>query len=110
MKRPWRPASSVGRRAFWLAIGAAVWGLLFPSLGALGRAVLGDSERARIMLPTGMVGVVLELALTVAALLTGIRALRGGERSWLVVLGFALAVIVGGFWILFALGEVLVPH
>jgi hypothetical protein len=44
------------------------------------------------------------------ALLTGIRALRGGERSWLVVLGFALAVIVGGFWILFALGEVLVPH
>lgn len=83
---------------------------MFPSLGALGRAVFGDIERVRIMIPIGMGGLLLEVALTAAALLTGIRALRGGERSWLTLLGLALAVVVGGFWILFALGEVLVPH
>jgi hypothetical protein len=40
----------------------------------------------------------------------GLIALRKGERSWLTLLVFVPAVVVGGFWIFFALGEVLSPH
>jgi hypothetical protein len=54
--------------------------------------------------------VTLEFALTVSALAVGIVALKKGERSWLTLAGFVPAIIVGGFWILFALGEVLSPH
>jgi hypothetical protein len=43
-------------------------------------------------------------------LVIGIVALGRGERSWLTLAGFAAALIVGVFWILFALDEVSSPH
>jgi hypothetical protein len=54
--------------------------------------------------------VILELVLAVSALTVGVFAFRRGERSRLMLAGFVVAVIIGGFWIFFALGEVLAPH
>lgn len=48
--------------------------------------------------------------LAMVALAVGLIALRRGERSWLAILGFALALLFGGFWILFGLAELLFPH
>ena len=58
----------------------------------------------------GFTSATLEFALAISAFVVGIVALRKGVRSWLTLLTFVLAVIVGGFWILFGLGEVLFPH
>ena len=52
----------------------------------------------------------LALLLAIATVVLGVRALHRGERSGLTIIGLALAVIIGGFWILFALGEALLPH
>ena len=68
--------------------------------------MLGSGART-LGLPLGLAGAVLELVLTLAALGVGVVALRRGERSWRVLVAFAMAVLAGGFWISFALGDVL---
>jgi hypothetical protein len=106
MKRPIRPASALGWWTFWLGILVVFWGVLLPSLiGLLGRLLAGS-----VRIPFGFAGVLLTLILAIASLVVGIIAFRRGERSWMAVLAFAGAVTVGGFWILFALGELLMPH
>jgi hypothetical protein len=110
MKRPIRPASALGWWAFWLGIASVAWGILLPSLPQLLRAAGGGAAGRPIPVPVGLTSVTLEFALAVSALAVGIVALKKGERSWLTLAGFVPAIIVGGFWILFALGEVLSPH
>jgi hypothetical protein len=110
MKRPLRPASRLGWWAFGLTVATVVWGVLFPSLVGLLGAAFGGATGRRLPIPVGLTSATLELVLALAALATGIIALRKGERSWLTLLAFVPAVLVGGFWILFALGEVLWPH
>jgi len=70
--------------------------------------VQGDGSRP-IPIPL-VLGVALEVMLTVAALIAGVLALKRGERSWFNLVGLALALTVGGFWLFIALGEVLLPH
>ncbi len=110
MKRPLRPASGLGWWAFGLGVATAVWGVLLPSLVGLLGAAFGGATGRRFPIPVGFTGAILELVLAVSALTTGIIALRKGERSWLTLLAFVPAVVVGGFWIFFALSEVLWPH
>jgi len=106
MKRPIRPASALGWWTLWLGILVVFWGVLFPSLIPLLARLLAGPTR----IPFGFNGVLLALVLAIASLVVGIMAFRRGERSWMALLAFAGAVIVGAFWVLFALGEVLVPH
>ncbi len=107
--RPLLPTSALGWWAFGLGVAAVVWGALMPSLVRwLWSAFGGASGRPRI--PLGFTSAALEVVLAIAALVVGIIALKKGERSWLTLLAFVLVVIVGGFWIFFALGEVLWPH
>lgn len=109
MKRPLWPASRLGWWAFGLGIVTVLWGALLPSLVRwLWSAFGGTSGRPRI--PLGFTSAALEIVLAIAAIAVGIIALRKGERSWLTLLAFVLVVVVGGFWIFFALGEVLWPH
>jgi hypothetical protein len=110
MKRSLRPVSTLGWWAFWLGIATIVWGLLLTSLPGLVRTLAERSENFRFPVPVGFSGGVLELILAIAAIVTGAISIKRGERSWLMLLTFALTVIIGGFWILFALGEVLYPH
>ena len=110
MKRPLRPASRLGWWAFGLSVATVAWGVLLPSLVGLLGAAFGGTTGRRFPIPVGFTGATLELVLAVSALASGIAALRTGERSWLTLLAFVTAVVVGGFWIFFALGEVLWPH
>jgi len=107
MKRPLRPASRLGWWAFWLGFATATWGALLTSLpGLLGPFM----EDAAVRIPIGLTSAILEIVLAISALVAGILALRRGERSWLTLLAFVAALLIGGFWIFFALGEVIWPH
>jgi hypothetical protein len=46
----------------------------------------------------------------VVAITLGVVALRRKDRAWLLLGSFAVAVLVGGFWMLFVVGEVVSPH
>jgi hypothetical protein len=107
MKRAVQPASPLGWWSFWLSFATVVWGGLFLLLpGLLGPRLAGGALR----IPVGFAGVVLELVLALAAFSVGAAALRKGERSWMLLAALAAAVLVSGFWIVFALGEVVSPH
>ncbi len=115
MNRPLQPSSRLGWWAFWLGFATFFWGRLLLAL--LGPLVQGDGSRpipmshafSVLTSPFGL-GVALEVVLTVAALITGVLALKRGERSWFNLVGLALALTIGGFWLFIALGEVLLPR
>ena len=50
------------------------------------------------------------LLLTIAALVVGSIALRKGERSWVLWLGFIPALLGGAFWLFMIIGEIAFPH
>jgi hypothetical protein len=100
----------LGWWTFWLGVATVVWGVLLPSLPKLLKAVVGGFSGRPFPIPVGFTSAILEFALAVSAIVVGVVALKKGERSWLTLLAFIPAATVGGFWILFALGEVLSPH
>jgi hypothetical protein len=104
--RTFAPTTGIGRWAVGLGIATGIWGLIFPMFPSLLRAL----SVTRFPIPVGFGGATVEVLLALTAIVTGVMALRAKERAWLFYLGFAIAVAVGGFWLLFALGEVLVPH
>jgi hypothetical protein len=61
-------------------------------------------------LPTGSSLVSVEIVLAVVTITLGAVALLRKDRAWLLVGSFAIAVLVGGFWMLFVLGELVSPH
>lgn len=50
------------------------------------------------------------LVISVTAVILGIIALRKGERSWAVWLGFIPALISLVFWLVMIIGELIFPH
>jgi hypothetical protein len=50
------------------------------------------------------------LGIIIAAFVTSMRALRSGERSWVVWVGFAPAILSSAFWVLMVVGEFVFPH
>ena len=101
-----KPQTRIGRWATGLGIATAVWGVLFPFFGAIVRSL----QMARFPFPVGFGGAAIEVVLALATIVTGIIAITRKERSWLFVIGFGLGAVMGGFWLLFAAGEVLFPH
>lgn len=108
MKRSVQPTSPLGWWSFWLSFATVTWGRLFPLLVGVLAPKLRTESAFRI--PLGITGAALELVLALAAFGVGAAAIRKGQRSWMVLVALAVAVLVGGFWIFFALGEVLWPH
>jgi hypothetical protein len=61
----------------------------------------------------GIIGfglVVVALTVPVCALVAGILALRKGERSWVLWVGFVPAILACAFWAFMIVGEFLFPH
>ena len=50
------------------------------------------------------------LAVPFAGLVFGIGLVAGGDRRWQAWLGLTLAAVPALFWIVFAIGEIVVPH
>jgi hypothetical protein len=54
---------------------------------------------------------VVALILSVSTIVTGVRAFKKGERSWVLwVVGFVPAILVGAFWVFMFIGEFIFPH
>lgn len=98
MKRPLEPSSRLSWWAFWLGFATGFWGRILLTLPEL----LGTQLPVRLHLEVA--GVALEAVLILAALVTGVLAFKKGERSWLNLVAFVLALAIGGLWLFFALG------
>ena len=98
----------------WWAMGLGLGTpIIFPALGifaAVLRPFLDSVSGDAIGASAGFVMIFLVLLLLLSALTLGIISFRRGERSWVLWLGFAPAIVIGVFAIIFILGEVLIPH
>ncbi|MFA5070322.1 MAG: hypothetical protein WC528_03490 [Patescibacteria group bacterium] len=101
--RKWLPQTKEGKRALIFGIITIVWGLLFVSLGNL---------TARLFrIPGGFFSVLLEIVFFIFGLYYSIKAIfKIKERTILNIIVFILLCLVGGFWLMFALGEIIFPH
>ena len=105
-----RPKSKIA----WRAMGLGLSTLLVPPLLGFSAAVLrpiidaAAGEKIGSAISFGVAA--FALALPIAALIIGRRALKQGERSWAVWLGLAPAILIGAFWIFMLIGELILPH
>ena len=86
---------------------------VFPFLGIFASII--NPIISRVIGQTFGIGVgfsvaILSLTLSILALVFGIKALKKGERSWVLWIGFVPAVLVACFWIFMIVGEFLFPH
>lgn len=82
-----------------MGVNAAV---IQPMIEASGVKYLGMSVSLSLMIAV--------LGTIVAALVTSVRALKLGERSWAVWVGLAPAILSSAFWVLMVVGEFVIPH
>lgn len=109
--RPVRPVSRAGWWVFWLGLLAAALGLFLPFITqTIATAIRASGLEPTLRIPLGFNMVLLALVVAAVTLIKGVRAVGRGERSWLTIIGMVLALLAGGFWLLFALGELLFPH
>jgi hypothetical protein len=97
-KRKWLPQTKTAKWAVGFALATIILGLLLPSLTSL--PFIGGRE-----------AVIMEIVLTIVSLILSIKAIFGKkDHSILIIIAFIIFCVVGGFWLLFALGEIISPH
>ncbi|MDD5342501.1 MAG: hypothetical protein PHH01_00745 [Patescibacteria group bacterium] len=102
-KRKWLPQTKEGKKALIFGTLTIVWGLLFISLA-------GFVSRL-FRMPGGFLSVLVEIMLFIFGLYYSLKAIfKIKERAILNLIIFILFCVVGGFWLLFAIGEILFPH
>ncbi|MDD2807316.1 MAG: hypothetical protein PHW95_02225 [Patescibacteria group bacterium] len=104
------PKTKTAWQAMWLGVSTL---LIFPALGifaAIIRPIIDNISNETTGATMGFITGLLALIISVAALITAIRAYRLGERSWVLWIGFVPAILVGLFWIFMIVGEFLFPH
>jgi len=87
--------------------------LVGPILGifaAVLRPVIDRASSENVGATVGFGVGVFSLILSVSALVAGVIALKKGERSWALWVGFIPAIFVGAFWIFMVVGEFVFPH
>lgn len=95
------PATRLGRWSALCAAGVAVWWAVLSATAFLDVADRGWAARAAVI-AFGLAGIAAALSAAVAAVVAVVK----GERS----LVLAVPLLFGAFWLLFLLGEFLVPH
>lgn len=110
-KRRWEiPKTKIGQWAFGLSIFTFIWGILLINMPSIFAFFMNNYGEMPFPIPMGFSSAIVEFVVAISAITTNIIAFKKGERSWPFLLGFGFAVLVGGFWIFFSLGEVLSPH
>ena len=98
----------------WWAMGLGLATILvYPLLGiftAVIRPMIDKASSENIGAVAGFSSMIVLLILSVSALVTGVRAFKKGERSWVLWLGFIPAILVGAFWVFMIIGEFIFPH
>ena len=101
-------------RITWWAMGLGLATLFLGPLLGISAAVIvpaiarafGESTSSAFGFNFGLIA----FFLTIAALVVGSIALRKGERSWVLWLGFIPALLAGAFWLFMIIGEFAFPH
>jgi hypothetical protein len=107
-----KPRTKTAWRAMYLGLATL---LIPPFLGIFTAVIRPIIDKASVNSENtgaamGFGSGVLALALSVSALVTGIRAYKKGERSWVLWLGFVPAILSGAFWVFMIIGEFIFPH
>ena len=107
-----KPKTATGWRTMYLGLAAL---LISPFLGiftAVIRPIIDkesvNGENTRMAMGFGPS--ILAFVLSILAFITGVNALRKGERSWILWMGFIPAILIGAFWTFMIAGELLFPH
>jgi hypothetical protein len=108
-----KPKTKIGWRVLYLGLSTLLIPPLFGFSGTIIRLLIDKvsvNPNASIGIPMGFNGALISLALSIFTIITGVRALKIGERSWAIWLGFIPAILVAIFWIFMFVGEIIFPH
>ena len=105
-----KPKSRIAWRAMWLGLATILIGPILGIFAAVIRPIIDKVAGPTIGIPFGFTAVILTFMLSISAIVTGIRALKSGERSYILWIGFIPALLSGAFWIFMIIGELLFPH
>ena len=101
-------------RTAWWAMGLGIAALFVPPFlgifAAVIRPLIDKAAGETTGIAMGFGGAAAALIISVSALVTGIRAYRMGERSWVLWLGFIPALLIAAFWVFMFAGEILFPR
>ena len=105
-----KPKTKTAWWAMGLGLSVFMMGPMLGTFAAVIRPMIDKATSENIGAVIGFLFGIFALALSIAALVTGIRAYRKGERSWVMWVGFVPAILVGIFWVFMVVGEFVVPH
>ncbi len=98
----------------WWAMGLGLGTLLMPPFlgifAAVIRPMIDKASGENTGAATGFNLGIASFILSVFAIVTGVRAFKKGERSWILWIGFVPAILTGAFWIFMIIGEFVFPH
>lgn len=110
------PEKAKMKLASW-ALGLTVTAIvIIPVLGLLASGMhrLFDPASVNptrsILSQAGFSGMLLSALLSLAGAAAGVKAFQKGERSWMMWVGWFLALFILGFWIFMIVGEIAYPH
>jgi hypothetical protein len=105
-KIKWWPGSNNGKIGLALCIFAVVYGILLPSALSFLHHFLG-----MYMYIDGIVGLSIEIILSIVAFYFSFKAIfKNKDRTVLTIVPFCMLCLVSGFWLVFAVAEVVFPH
>jgi len=103
-KRNWLPTTKDGKTAVALCLAAIIWGLLLPFIPKISRGIIRAAG-------SGLITMSIEVILVILGLIFSIKAIfKVKERAILSILIFVIFCVIGGFWLMFAIGEIVSPH
>ena len=97
----------------WWAMGLGLATILvYPLLSILTvvRPMIDKAIGENIGAAVGFGSMIVLLILSVSALVVGVCALKKGERSWVLWVGFVPAILVGALCVFMIIGEFIFPH
>jgi hypothetical protein len=110
MTTDFMPKTKLGKWAMYLGLPMF---LIPPFLGIFAsiiRPIIDRASSEKIGSAIGFGVGIAVFALSISALIVGIRAFKQGERALGFWIGFIPAILAGAFWIFMIIGEFLFPH
>lgn len=105
-----KPKTKTAWQAMYLGLATFLSVPFIGIFAAVIRPIIDKASNENIGAAVGFCTGLVVLALSVFALVYGIRAFRKGERSWVMWIGFIPAILGGAFWVFMIVGEFLFPH
>ncbi len=105
-----KPKTKTARRVIALGLGTVLGSLILGIFTAVVRPMIDRTSGENVGTVVGFSLMIVLLMLALVAIITGVRAFKKGERSWVLWLGFIPAILNGAMWLLMVMGEFIFPH